>query len=184
MLTKYLEWHWPVGWAIDSLLVDWKLTVLSFFLHGSLTRYRYQSLSFCLLWLHHRLFTISTRLAMGVGAQNDLGGHQSFARKMTWKLPDKSIVFFCQNKGDLQKKKVFTHVETVFLFSARNIFLVGKLARTTWTCPKFWRKIAQKDMKLPEILTQNRPKFCSKFRHLTSTGGAGAPPPPTPMRLA
>ena len=47
---------------IESLLVDWKLTVLSFFLHGSLTRYRYQSLSFCLHWLHHRLFAISHRL--------------------------------------------------------------------------------------------------------------------------
>ena len=30
-------------------------------------------------------------VGMGVGAQNDLGGYQSFARKLTWKLPDKSI---------------------------------------------------------------------------------------------
>ena len=42
---------------------------------------------------------------MDVGVQNDLWAHQSFARKMTWKLPDKLIVFFCPNWGDLQKKK-------------------------------------------------------------------------------
>ena len=41
---------------------------------------------------------------MGVGAQNDLGGHQSFARKMTWKLPDKSIVFSVQIEVTSKKK--------------------------------------------------------------------------------
>ena len=135
---------------------------------------------------------------MGVGAQNDLGGHQSFARRMTWKLLDKSIVFsvqieviskkkrpslklrryFCPNCGNLKKKKkkkvfthiwkiisvqievtskkkkVFTHIETVILSSAQNI-LLGKLAQTTWNCPKFWRKIAQK--------IWNRPKFWCKI---------------------
>ena len=43
---------------------------------------------------------------------------------------------------------VFSHVETVFLTSARNI-LVGKR-----------HELAQNfDAKLPEILTQNRPKY-------------------------
>ena len=63
---------------------------------------------------------------MGVGAQNDLGGHQSFART---KLPDKSIVFSVQIEVT-SKKKVFTHIETVFLSSAWNI-LLGKLVQTT-----------------------------------------------------
>ena len=62
--------------------------------------------------------------------------------------------YFCPNWGDLQKKMVFTHIETVFLSSAQNI-LLGKLAQTTWNCPKFWRKIAQK--------IWNRPKFWCKI---------------------
>ena len=75
---------------------------------------------------------------LGVGAQNDLGGHQSFARKMTSKLPDKSIVFSVQIEmtSEKKKKKVFTQIETVFLSSARNI-LLGTLAQTTLNCPKF-----------------------------------------------
>ena len=143
---------------------------------------------------------------MGVEAQNDLGGHESFAQKMTWKLPDKSIFFlsklrwsqkktkkrlhsadwdnyFCPNWGDLKKKKkVFTHIDTVFLFSPRNI-LVGKLAQMTWNCPKFWRKIAE--------TIWNRPKFwrkiaqniwnCPKFWDtLHQPGGGGGPLPPGP----
>ena len=74
-----------------------------------------------------------------------------------------------------KKKEVFTHIETVFLSSARNI-LVGKLAQTIWNRPKFWRKIAQN--------IWNCPKFCPKFRHLTPTGGSSAPPPaPPPLTL-
>ena len=42
---------------------------------------------------------------LGVGAQNDLGGHQSFARKMTSKLPDKSTVFSVQIEMTSEKKK-------------------------------------------------------------------------------
>ena len=68
-----------------------------------------------------------------------------------------------------KKKKVFTHVETVFLSSARNS-LVSKLARTTWTCPRFWRKIAQ--------IIQNCPKFwLLKFWH--QPGGPVPPGLPT-----
>ena len=152
----------------------------------------------------------SSPVTMGVGAQNDLGGHQSFARKMSWKLLDKSIVFrfFCPNWGGLQKKKkkkvftqietvflsklwwsqkkkVFTHIETVFLSSAWNI-LLSKLAQTTWHCPKFWRKIAQK--------IRNRPKFWRKIAKIHEiaqnfdtlhqpTGGAVPPPAPHLLRL-
>ena len=52
--------------------------------------------------------------AMGVGAQDDLGGHQSFARKMTSFIHSfgkstsfllKLGRFFCPNGGDLKKKK-------------------------------------------------------------------------------
>ena len=60
---------------------------------------------------------------MAVGAQNDLGGQQTFARKMTW-----CIAFLCQNwdgfsaqikvfskkKKKKKKKKVFTEIWTVF----------------------------------------------------------------------
>ena len=62
---------------------------------------------------------------MGVGAQDDLGGHQSFARKMTWLThPEKALGFllklrrfFGPNCGNLQnkKKKLFTEIEAVFL---------------------------------------------------------------------
>ena len=152
---------------------------------------------------------------MGVGVQNGLWAHQSFARKMTWKLPDKLIVFSVQIEVTSKKKKIYTqieplflsemwwppkkkglhsnwtaisvqnvvtskkkrstlklncyfcpncgdlqrpHLETVFLSSVRKI-LRGKLAQTTWNCPK----------------------FCPKFGYLTPTEGASAPPPPTPM---
>ena len=61
---------------------------------------------------------------MAVGAQNDLGGQQTFARKMTW-----CIAFLCQNwdgfilpklrcspkkKKKKKKKKVFPEIWTVF----------------------------------------------------------------------
>ena len=164
---------------------------------------------------------------MGVGARNDLGGHQSFARKMTWKLPDESIFFsvqievtskkkkkkkglhsnwaafsvqivvtskkkkkrsslklsrfFCPDCGNLQKKKIFTHLETVFVSSVRNI-LRSKLTQTTWNCPKFWRNIAQKIWNCPKFwrkIAQNTCN-CPKFGHLTPTGGGPVPPgPPT-----
>ena len=54
---------------------------------------------------------------MAVGAQNDLGGHQTFARKMTWCIAflcQNWDGFFCPNWGVLKKKKVFIETETVF----------------------------------------------------------------------
>ena len=117
---------------------------------------------------------------MGVGAQNDLGGHRSFARKMTWKLPDKLIIFSVQievtsktktkkkvftqiepvfqfNLWWSQKKMFFTRIETVFLSSARNI-LLGKLAQTTEISQNFDAILPKKyeiawnfDAKLPKI---------------------------------
>ena len=113
--------------------------------------------------------------SMGVGAQNDLGGYQSFAQKLTWKLPDQINRFFCPNKGDLQTKKKGLHSCWEGFFVQRSEYFSGQ------TCPN--------DMNLPKILTQNCPKFwrkiaqniwnCPKFRHLTPTGGASAPRPPT-----
>ena len=60
-----------------------------------------------------------TRLFMGVGAQNDLGGYQTFARKMTLNFARKEIDFADQVKVTSKKKKkkkknkVFTEIETV-----------------------------------------------------------------------
>ena len=52
---------------------------------------------------------------MGVGAQKDLGGHQTFAQKMTLNsVARKAIGFSVQIKvTSKQKKKVFTEIETV-----------------------------------------------------------------------
>ena len=120
---------------------------------------------------------------MGVGAQNNLGGHESFARKMIWKLPDKSIFFLSELRWS-PKKKVFTQIETVFLSSARNI-LVGKFAQNfDAKLPKQY-KIARKfDAKSPKIyeIAQNfvrNPPY-------TNRGGQcpPAPPPPTPMNAS
>ena len=126
---------------------------------------------------------------MGVGAQNDLGGHQSFARKMTWKLPDKSIVFSVQFAviskkkikrsslklswfiwpicGDLQKKKKGLHSHwDDFSVQLSEDF-------TKQTCPKDMKlhkiltQYCPKNMKLPEILTQNRPKYMKLPKILT-----------------
>ena len=49
---------------------------------------------------------------MGEGAQKDLGGHQTFARKMTVNFARKAIGFSVQIKV-ISKKKVFTEIETV-----------------------------------------------------------------------
>ena len=51
--------------------------------------------------------------AMGVGAQKDLGGHQTFARKMTLNFAWKAIGFSVQIKVTSKKKKFFTEIETV-----------------------------------------------------------------------
>ena len=120
-------------------------------------------------------------MAMGIGAQNDLGRHQNFVRKLTWKLPDKSIVFSVQIKVISQKKGFHTCWDGFFV--QRSEYFSGQ------TCLN--------DMNLPKILMQSSPKFwlkiaqnvwnCSKFRHLTPTGGGPVPfgpPPPTPMEKA
>ena len=54
---------------------------------------------------------------MGVGAQKDLGGHQTFDRKMTLNFARKAIGFSVQIKVTFKKKKkkIFTEIETVFL---------------------------------------------------------------------
>ena len=41
--------------------------------------------------------TINFELSMGVGAQKYLGGHQTFAQKMTLNFPRKASRFFCPN---------------------------------------------------------------------------------------
>ena len=129
------------------------------------------------------------------------GGHQSFARKMTWKLPDKSIFFFCPNYGDLQKKKRSSLnlgrffcpdwgdlqkkkrsslTLRRFFYPAFGIFSQTKLAQTTWQCLKFWRDITQKlwnCQKFWRKIAQNIWN-CPKLRHLTPTGGANTPCPP------
>ena len=50
--------------------------------------------------------------SMGIGAQKDLGGHQTFARKITLHFAQKVIGFSVQIKV-ISKKKVFTEMETV-----------------------------------------------------------------------
>ena len=70
---------------------------------------------------------------MGVEAQNDFGGHQTFARKMTsWK----AIGFFVQIKVISKKKGLHG-------------FMNMKL-------PEILTQNRQNSMKLPEILTRNR----------------------------
>ena len=60
---------------------------------------------------------------MGVGAQKNLGGHQTFARKMTLNFARKAIGFSVQIKETSKKKrkkeKIFTEIETVFLSEFR-----------------------------------------------------------------
>ena len=62
---------------------------------------------------------------MGVGAQNDLGGHQSFAfdLEVAWQ-----INLFFREIEVISKKKGLNSCWDGFLFSTRNI-QVGKLAQ-------------------------------------------------------
>ena len=150
---------------------------------------------------------ILTTPIMGVEAQNDLRGtkvlpekwlescltKQSFFLQKKKRSSLKLSRFFCPNCGDLQKKGL--RFEPLFLSKLRwppNI-LQGKLAQTTWNCPKFIRNIAQKNeiarnfdakspkyMKLPKILPEIWTPYTNRG------GGASAPrptppPPPTPM---
>ena len=63
----------------------------------------------------YELYDWLTYKAMSVGAQNDLGGHQSFARKMTSScLTNRS--FFSVQIAVTSKKKVFTQIGQLFLF--------------------------------------------------------------------
>ena len=102
---------------------------------------------------------------MAVGAQNDLGGQQTFARKMTWCvafLCQNWDGFFCPNWGVLQnknKKKVCTETETVF-----------------------WQWCAQISRLFAQI---NRPfaRIFDDFRRFEPNGGATAPLPPPPPPL-
>ena len=74
-----------------------------------------------LIAIHLRSCTVNT-LVMAVGAQNDLGGQQTFARKMIWCIAflcQNWDGFFCPNWGVLQKKKVFPEIWTVFLSKKR-----------------------------------------------------------------
>ena len=59
-----------------------------------------------------------TYLIMGVGAQNDLGGLQTFARKMTEFCTKNQSVSLSKLRCS-QKKMVFTEIETVFLSRLR-----------------------------------------------------------------
>ena len=147
---------------------------------------------------------------MGVGAQNYLVEHQSFARKMTWKLPDKSIVFFVKLRWPpkQKEKKGFTQIEPVFLQICGDLqkktkkvlhshwdgFCVQRLEYfTRQTCPndmklpKILMQYCPKNMKSPEILTQNRPKYMKLPKILpenwtpyTNRGGQCPPAPPPP----
>ena len=122
-------------------------------------------------------------LLMGVGAQNGFGGTKVLPE--TWLescLTNQS--FFLSKLRWPPKKKVFTHIKTVFLSSARKI-LLGKLVQMTYNCPKFWRNIAQKIWNRPKFWRKiaqniwNCPKFCPKVGYLTTTGGPVPPCPPT-----
>ena len=115
---------------------------------------------------------------MGVEAQNDLGGHQSLARKMTWKLPDKSIVFSVQIEVISKKKKgLHSHWDG---FSVQRLEYFPRQ-----TCPNDMK--LPKNMKSPEILTQNRPKYIklpkisTPYSNRGGGGGQCPPAPPTPM---
>ena len=69
-----------------------------------------------LIAIHLRSCTVNT-LVMAVGAQNDLGGQQTFARKMIWCIAflcQNWDGFFCPNWGVLQKKRSFLKFERFF----------------------------------------------------------------------
>ena len=99
---------------------------------------------------------------MAVGAQNDLGGQQTFARKMTWCIAflcQYWDVFFCPNWGVLQKKKkkkVFTETGTLFC---------------QWSA-QISRLFAQINRPFAQIFDD--------FRRFEPNGGATAPPAPPP----
>ena len=123
---------------------------------------------------------------MGVEAQNDLGGHQSFARKITSKLPHKSIVSSAQIvvTSKKKKKKVFTHLETVFLSSVRNI-LRGKLAQRHEIAQNF-DAILPKKYEVARKFDAKSPKIYEIAQNLDTLHQPGGqyppgPPPPTPM---
>ena len=115
--------------------------------------------------------------AMGVGAQDDLGGHQKFCpkndlihsfRKST-RFSLKLRRFFCPNWGDLKKrtKRVFNEIETAFLSKLR-WFPTEKKG----VCVRMLKKILRgqncpKNMKLPKTLTQNCPKNIKSPKILT-----------------
>ena len=98
---------------------------------------------------------------MSVGAQNDLGGHQTFARKMTRKLPDKSIAYSVQIEVTSKKKKKRSSL---------------KLSR--FFCPNCadLQKNLSNNMKLPKILAKISTPYSNRGGQCPQ-----APPPPTHM---
>ena len=107
---------------------------------------------------------------MGVGAQKDLGGHQTFSRKMTSNFARKVISFSVHIKVISKKKGLHWNWDGLM-----NIKLPEIL---TQTCPK--------NMKLPKILMQYFPNNIKLPEILTlwnQARGAFPPGPPLPTPL-
>ena len=145
---------------------------------------------------------------MAVGAQNDLGGQQTFARKMTWCIaflcqnwdgyfcPNWGVLqkkkkkrsfpkferFFCPNEGVLQKKKkkkkVLPEIWTVFLSKWRS----SPKKKKKKGLHRIWDGILA--MVCPNIQTicPNKQTICPNFRRFstfwTEWGGDRPPCPP------
>ena len=114
---------------------------------------------------------------MAVGAQNNLGGHQTFARKMTW-----CIAFLCQNWDGFflpklrcppKKKKVFTEILTVFLSKLRcsPINKKKKKKGLHWNCDGLLPMVCVNK----QNICPNKYIICPNFRRFEPNGGATAP---------
>ena len=144
---------------------------------------------------------------MAVGAQNDLGGQQTFARKMIWCIAflcQNWDGFFCPNWGVLQKKKVFPEIWTVFLSKFRcspkkkkglpwnlngfsvQMFSKIKKKKKKRSAPKLRRYFGNGVPKYPDYLPKwidHLPEFLMIFDVLNRMGGRPPPLPPRLLRL-
>ena len=130
---------------------------------------------------------------MAVGAQNGLGGQQTFARKMSWCIAflcQNWDGFFCPNWGVLQKKKKKKKKKGLPLkferFFCPNEGVLLKKKKTkktkkvfTETETVFWQWCAQISTLFAQI---NRP-FARIFDVLNRMGGRPPPLPPRLLRL-
>ena len=122
---------------------------------------------------------------MGVKPQNDLGGHQSFARKITSKLPHKSIVSSAQIVVTSKKKRKRSSLTLRRSFyQAFGIFYEANLPKRHEIAQNF-DAILPKKYEIARKFDAKSPKIYEIAQNLDTLHQPGGPVPPwTPTSYA